>query len=125
MFLNYPNEKERYEILQIYMQGTDSEGLDLLEYAAKTEGYSGADLSALVKNAQIKALHVILETENKEDLKKGELNLIITKEIFDKCIQEFKKSSNRDIEQKKMMKVYEDFIGKKNLDISKQKTTLY
>ncbi len=107
------------------MQGTDSEGLDLLEYAAKTEGYSGADLSALVKNAQIKALHVILETENKEDLKKGELNLIITKEIFDKCIQEFKKSSNRDIEQKKMMKVYEDFIGKKNLDISKQKTTLY
>lgn len=125
MFLDYPNEKERLEILQIYMQGTASDGLDLAEYAAKTEGYSGADLSALVKNAQIKALHVILETENKENLKKGDLNLVITREIFEKCLQEFKKSSKRDSEQRKMMKVYEDFIGKKNLDISKQKTTLY
>ncbi len=52
-----PDEKARLEILKIHTKNVPlDEDVDLEEIAKKTEGYSGADLEALVKEAAMIAL---------------------------------------------------------------------
>jgi len=52
-----PDKKARLEILRIHTRHTPlAEDVDLEEIAEKTEGYSGADLEALVREAALAAL---------------------------------------------------------------------
>jgi len=52
-----PDERGRWEILRIYTRSMPlSEDVDLRKLAAMTEGYSGADLESLVREAAMSAL---------------------------------------------------------------------
>jgi transitional endoplasmic reticulum ATPase len=51
-----PDEKTRLKILEIKTKNMPLKGVDLKELAKKTEGYSGADLEALVREAGMAAL---------------------------------------------------------------------
>ncbi len=59
-----PDEKGRYQILKIYTRKMPlAEDVDLAKLAAMTEGYSGADLEALCREAGLAALRRSPEAE--------------------------------------------------------------
>jgi len=51
-----PDEKSRLKILQIYTNKMPAEGVDLKKMARETEGYSGADIEAVCREAGLNAL---------------------------------------------------------------------
>ncbi|KAF2280670.1 peroxisome biosynthesis protein-like protein (PAS1/Peroxin-1) [Westerdykella ornata] len=73
LICDLPGLEERIDILKAVtgklhlapsVLGTGNEGQNLREIARRTEGYSGADLQAVVYNAQLEAIHDVLgETE--------------------------------------------------------------
>jgi peroxin-1 len=77
LLCDLPNLDDRLDILKAFAQKlhlapevTDTEnevhveGEDLLEIARRTEGYSGADLQAVVYNAHLEAIHDLLGDED-------------------------------------------------------------
>ena len=70
LICDLPNLQDRVDILRTVcgklrvdeaVLGDDSIGHNLLEVAERTEGYSGADLQAVVYNAHLEAIHDILD----------------------------------------------------------------
>jgi len=69
-----PDEKARLEILKIHTKNVPlAEDVNLEELARKTEGYSGADLAALVKEAAMLALREIYEKLKSESKSEQEI----------------------------------------------------
>ncbi|KAG9196848.1 Peroxisome biosynthesis protein pex1 [Epicoccum nigrum] len=69
LLCDMPDEEERIDILQAVTRklhlepsvlSTGTGGHNLREIARRTEGYSGADLQAVVYNAQLEAIHDVL-----------------------------------------------------------------
>ncbi len=76
-----PDEKGRIEILQIHTRNVPlAEDVDLIDIAKRTNGYTGADLAALVREAAMQAL--------REDLQNG----IVKKKHFDDALSKVKPS---------------------------------
>lgn len=52
-YVDFPNKEERRKILEIHLKKRDkwNKDLDLISVVQKTEGYNGADLEAIVKDA--------------------------------------------------------------------------
>ena len=75
-FIDFPNEEERERIFEIHLEkrGKMSDDIDLKELAEETEGYCGADIEEIVKNAVENKF--ILETENEEEKKITTNNLL-------------------------------------------------
>ena len=75
-FIDFPNEEERERIFEIHLEkrGKMSDDIDLKELAEETEGYCGADIEEIVKNAVENKF--ILETENEEEKKITTDNLL-------------------------------------------------
>ncbi|BBM52232.1 ATP-dependent 26S proteasome regulatory subunit [Leptotrichia trevisanii] len=75
-FIDFPNEEERERIFEIHLEkrGKMSDDINLKELAEETEGYCGADIEEIVKNAVENKF--ILETENKEEKKITTNNLL-------------------------------------------------
>ncbi|MEX2690350.1 MAG: CDC48 family AAA ATPase [Candidatus Njordarchaeum guaymaensis] len=94
-----PNEKARVEIFKIHMkkhiQALDGDLKQLAsEFATLTEGFSGAEIEAVCKEAAIKALREFIEKVGSkakldEEIKKNPK--ILRKEHFLKAIDEMKK----------------------------------
>jgi peroxin-1 len=62
-----PTSEERLDILNAVANKLDLEDVDLKKWAEKTDGYSGADLQALLYNAHLDAIHSQLgSVESKE-----------------------------------------------------------
>ena len=66
-FIDFPNEEERERIFEIHLEkrGKFTDDIDINKLAKKTEGYCGADIEEVVKNA-VESIFV-LETENEEE----------------------------------------------------------
>jgi len=75
-FIDFPNEEERERIFEIHLEkrGKMSEDINLKELAEETEGYCGADIEEIVKNAVENKF--ILETEDEEEKKITTNNLL-------------------------------------------------
>ena len=81
-----PDEAARAEIFKIYTQGMPLEkGIDLDKMAKETEGYTGADLEALVREAGLNAL--------REDMKAK----AVKKTHFDEALKLSRPSVNKDV----------------------------
>jgi len=91
-----PDEKARLEVLKIHTKGMPLMGVDLDMLAKTTEGFSGADLEALCREAAMNAL--------RKDMKADK----ITKRDFDKALKEVKPSVGED-----MNKFYESIVARK------------
>ncbi|CAG8487760.1 12625_t:CDS:2 [Racocetra fulgida] len=64
LFCNMPTLQERTEILKALARKLDlSDDIDLSYYANKCQGYSGADLQALLYNAHLEAIHETIDSE--------------------------------------------------------------
>jgi len=67
-FIDFPNEEERERIFEIHLEkrGKLTDDIDINKLAKQTEGYCGADIEEVVKNA-IEDIF-ILETENEKEI---------------------------------------------------------
>ncbi|MHB9314316.1 SUMF1/EgtB/PvdO family nonheme iron enzyme [Fusobacterium polymorphum] len=76
-FIDFPNEEERERIFEIHLEkrGKLTDDIDINKLAKKTEGYCGADIEEVVKNAVENIF--ILETKNEEEKK------ITTQDLLD------------------------------------------
>ena len=66
-FIDFPNEEERERIFEIHLEkrGKLTENIDVSRLAEETEGYCGADIEEIVKNAVENIF--ILETQNEKE----------------------------------------------------------
>ena len=69
-YVDFPNQAERTEILEVHLKkrGKDGHRIDVGQLARKTDGFSGADLEGIVKDAIEKAF-----LDDKADLKTAHL----------------------------------------------------
>jgi transitional endoplasmic reticulum ATPase len=88
-----PNAKARVEILKIHTRNMPLKGVDLKEIAEKTEGFSGADLEALCREAAMNAL--------REDIKAK----AVEKKHFEEALKKITPSLTKDVQA-----YYEKFV---------------
>lgn len=112
MMVGAPDEEARREIFKIHTRRTPlADDVDLGELARRTEGYSGADIAAVCKEAAMLALREDIETDevkrNHFEKALESVGPSITKEITD-TYKEFEKKHGKEIaeEAKKEMKAY-------------------
>ena len=74
LFVPPPDEPAREEVLKIALEGKPVENVDLKKVAAKTKGFSGADLGAVVESA--------IEVKLREAIKSGKPSPITTKDLL-------------------------------------------
>jgi transitional endoplasmic reticulum ATPase len=83
-----PDEKARLEILKVHTKNMPLKGVDLKDLAKKTEGYAGADIQSLCREAAMLAL--------RKDIKSKE----ITKKNFEDALKKVRASITKNIEKK-------------------------
>ncbi|MEM4295745.1 MAG: CDC48 family AAA ATPase [Candidatus Anstonellales archaeon] len=99
--IQVPDKNARYEILQIHTRGMPlAKDVDLKEIANLTHGFTGADISALTKEAALKALRRILpEIDLSQEVIPKEIldKLEITMDDFISSIREITPSALREV----------------------------
>ncbi|MBW2975144.1 CDC48 family AAA ATPase [Candidatus Woesearchaeota archaeon] len=90
-----PDEKTRLEIFKVHTKSMPLKGISLEELAKKTEGYVGADIEAVCREAAILALRKNINSKE------------ITKEFFEQALKKVNPSITKEIE-----KAYDD-LGRK------------
>ena len=116
-----PDEKSRLEVLKIHTGKMKMKDVDLKKFAKATDGYSGADLEALVREAGINAIREIMAKEKpvatsaanaktkknagkKKPAEKKE-EYFVTKKHFDEALKNSRPSITPD-----MLRYYEKII---------------
>lgn len=74
LFIPPPDQAARAETLRIHCLGKPSENLDYEHIARKTEGFSGADLKAVVDRA--------VENKLREAMRSGRIQPLVTKDLM-------------------------------------------
>jgi len=85
IYVPAPDEKTRLEIFKVHTKGMPLKGVNLEKLARETEGYSGADIEALAREAAMFAL--------REDIKAKE----VTSKHFEKALKKIKPSITEDM----------------------------
>ncbi|VVB93166.1 VCP-like ATPase [uncultured archaeon] len=87
IYIQPPDLKEREAILKIHLKGKPlSDEVDLRELARRTEGYVGADIEAICREAAILALRDCIKPGmEREDVKREALEIRIKNEHFEKA----------------------------------------
>jgi transitional endoplasmic reticulum ATPase len=99
--IGIPNAKGRKEILEIHTRNMPLKDIDLKRISETTYGYTGADITALTKEAAMHALRRLLpkikwkeeEKLSKEDLEK----LVVSKDDFDYALRIVEPSAMREV----------------------------
>jgi len=93
VLISPPNAKARLEIFKIHTKDMPLKGVDLKELADKTEGFSGADIESLCREAAMTALREDIKAKNVE------------KKHFDEVLKKTTPSLTRDVQMH-----YEKFV---------------
>jgi hypothetical protein len=101
-----PDEKSRLEILKVHTRNMPLKNVDLKEWAKKTEGFSGADLEALCREAAMDAL--------RENIKAKE----ITNKHFEQAFSKIKPSITKDV-----ISHYQKFVERSKKITEEEKET--
>ena len=82
-----PNETARHEIFEIHTRDRPlADDVDLAELAARTDGYVGADIESICREAATNAVReYILETE--EGLVRNVEEIVLTRDHFEEALQ--------------------------------------
>ncbi len=115
VFVPAPDEKSRLEIFKIHTKNMPLKGVDLKKLAKQTEGYSGADIESLCREAGLNALR---ENINAKEVVKKHFNGAMEKvkpsinveliKFYDKMSENFK---TRGTERKRALKEETDYLG--------------
>jgi transitional endoplasmic reticulum ATPase len=112
-----PDAKARLEVFRIHTKNMPLKGVDIESMAKRTEGYSGADIEALCREAGINAIREIIGKSPKKpvtkgkdikefrDAKESKTEYAVTKKHFDEAMKQVKPSITQD-----MLRFYEKII---------------
>ncbi|KAG7549991.1 P-loop containing nucleoside triphosphate hydrolase [Arabidopsis thaliana x Arabidopsis arenosa] len=107
LMCDFPSPPERLEILTVLSRKLPmADDIDLEPIALMTEGFSGADLQALLSDAQLAAVHEYL---NREDKPETGTTPIITDPLL-KSIASKTKPSVSETEKQKLYDIYSQFL---------------
>ncbi len=96
--LGIPDKRTREEIFKVHTRKMPlDKTLKLSNYIDKTEGWTGADIEAICRNAGINAIKRVYQSTKKQEL-------TIKKEDFDLALNEVSKNSEKEISVKKTEK---------------------
>ena len=98
--IGVPDRNERFEILQIHTRGMPlSEDVRLEEIADRTHGFVGADISALAREAAMKALRRYLPKIKLDEAVPREIlnSMQVTGTDFDAALKEVEPSAMREV----------------------------
>ncbi|KAL3638865.1 Peroxisome biosynthesis protein pex1 [Castilleja foliolosa] len=110
LFCDFPSPKERSDILKVLSQKlptADDVDLDLI--VGMTEGFSGADLQALLSDAQLEAVHEILDSEDGSTTGKMP---VITGSLLNSIASKAKPSVS-EAEKRRLYDIYGQFLDSK------------
>lgn len=112
LFCGFPSARERLEILDILSRKlTLASDVDLGTIASVTEGFSGADLQALLSDAQLESVHGFLETKmNGND--GGTSHPLITNRILESVLAKARPSVPEK-EKYRLYDIYDQFLNSK------------
>lgn len=110
LFCDFPSRRERLDILTVLSRKlplADDVAMDAIAYM--TEGFSGADLQALLSDAQLAAVHEVLATaDNKEPGKMPVITDALLKSVASKA-----RPSVSDAEKERLYTIYNQFLDSK------------
>eukprot|EP00252_Welwitschia_mirabilis_P015602 TRINITY_DN3444_c0_g1_i8.p1 TRINITY_DN3444_c0_g1~~TRINITY_DN3444_c0_g1_i8.p1 ORF type:complete len:1188 (+),score=284.39 TRINITY_DN3444_c0_g1_i8:127-3564(+) len=105
LFCDFPSAKERLEILEVLSRKLSlANDVDLGTIASNTEGFSGADLQALLSDAQLESVHQHLERETNGSSNKP----IITNTILESVLAKARPSVSEN-ERNRLYAIYSEF----------------
>ncbi len=85
VYVPAPDEKTRLQILKVHTKNMPLKGVNLNKLAEKTEGFSGADLEAVVREAAMHALRENIKTKE------------VSSKNFDEALKKIKPSITQDM----------------------------
>ncbi|KAL3504294.1 hypothetical protein ACH5RR_034135 [Cinchona calisaya] len=110
LFCDFPSDQERLDILTVLSRKLPlASDVDLRTIARTTEGFSGADLQALLSDAQLEAVHDLLGNENDSKSKK----MPIISDTLLKSIASKAKPSVSESEKHRLYNIYRQFLDSK------------
>ncbi len=110
IYIPPPDKEAREEIFKIHLRGKPlAEDVNIEELAEKTEGYSGADIEAVCREAGMLAIRELIKPGmTKEEAKEAAKKLKITKRHFEEALKKVKPSLTKE-DVKRYEKMIEDF----------------
>eukprot|EP00111_Clytia_hemisphaerica_P007449 TCONS_00021649-protein len=116
-----PNQNERKEILEILSRDLDlHQDVDFKDLASQTEFFSGADLKALLLNAQLEKIHVLMASRNQLS---DDQPVILSMREFDKALS-YTQASVSFKERQHYQTIFENFKNGRKTDSTGQNTQL-
>ena len=110
IYIPPPDKKARVEIFKIHLRGKPlADDVNIEELAEKTEGYSGADIEAVCREAGMLAIREVLKPGmTREEAKEAAKKLKIAKRHFEEALKKVKPSLTKE-DVKKYEKMIEEF----------------
>jgi len=103
IYVPAPDEESRKKIFEVYLGGETgnilAKDVEIGALVGQTEGYVGADIEALVREAKMAAMRdfiIQMETRNEQERKDAIGNVMLTKAHFDAAVFKMKGSLDRD-----------------------------
>ncbi|XP_073122071.1 peroxisomal ATPase PEX1 [Henckelia pumila] len=110
LFCDFPSRRERLDILAVLSRKLPMAGdVNLEDVAYVTEGFSGADLQALLSDTQLEAVHKLLDSEGGNT--SGKMP-VITDALL-KSVASMAKPSVADAEKRRLYDIYGQFLDAK------------
>ncbi|KAL3690911.1 hypothetical protein R1sor_004562 [Riccia sorocarpa] len=127
LFCDFPSLDERLSILNVLARKLPlAEDVDLHVVASLTEGFSGADLQAILSDAQLESVHAFLDdptNKSQSPDQKPVITMAILKETLMKA-----RPSVPEAERRRLNSVYDSFVGaktaSKSRDVKGKRATL-
>ena len=113
-----PDESARRSIFEIHTKEKPvAEDIDLDQLASRTEGYNGADISAVCREAAAEAGREYINSVKMEDIPESLGNIRITQEYFDMALEKIVPSVDE-----RVIEYYQDMKARlgKRLDVVKE-----
>lgn len=114
LFCDFPSRRERLDILKVLSKKlTLGSDVDLEGIAYMTEGFSGADLQALFSDAQLAAVHKVLEDSSSSSHLAGKMKMPVITNAVLKSIASQARPSVSDVEKQRLYQIYSQFLDSK------------
>ncbi len=109
IYIPPPDKKSRIEIFKIHTRNMPLDGVNIEELAEKTEGYSGADIEAICREAGMLAVReAISNLKEGKNIKEVAKKLKVNKKHFEEALKKIKPSLTEE-DLKRYEKIVKDF----------------
>ncbi|MCW3133467.1 MAG: CDC48 family AAA ATPase [Methanophagales archaeon] len=111
IYIPPPDKEERKKIFEVHLRGKPlGEDVDIEELAKRTDGYVGADIAGIVKEAVMSALREFITSGiSEEHVKEAVKNIVIKKKHFETAIKSVRPTVTPEAQEKFAEKA-EDFV---------------